>query len=396
MTIRPVRAAAALLLALAAGCARGHSPLPAPTHVPAPAPSEVERVVFLVGDPGQARFGTYPILPRLRADIESWATSLEADSAVTVLFLGDIVYPLGLHPVGHELYEQDSTVVADQVALLAGPSATARRAQGLFMAGNHDWGLEQEYEGFVRLKTLDLFLERHRLMTGAGVRLVPPAGTGGPHVVDLGRHMRVIILDTAWWLLDDATGARAEHQAVLGRIDEAMRTAGGRQVMFAAHHPFRTAGPHGGRGSLWDALGLRYLLTRSGAILQDLTSLPYRELERGLRAIFERVGPPLLFAGGHEHSLQVFHRVQASDPAVSIVSGSASKLSEVGRDQGMIFGQSAPGYMRLLIEKDGGMTLFVDAAPVEFQSCAGEGDALAKCMAEGIAAFRTVHSERLR
>lgn len=393
MTIRYLGLGALLL---AAACATVPPPPPAPQQIPTPPTAEVERVVFLVGDPGEARVDYYPILPRLQRDIEWWASNLEADSAVTVLFLGDIVYPLGLHPPGHELYPQDSAIVADQIALVAGPAAVSRRAQALFMAGNHDWGLDTEYEGYVRLKTLDFFLERVRLATRAEVRLVPPAGTGGPHVVDLGRHMRLILLDTAWWLLDGGRIAGESHPEVLAGIEEAMRTAEGREVMIAAHHPFKSAGPHGGEFSFFETLGLRYFLARSGAILQDLTSRPYRELETGLLDIFARLGPPLIFAGGHEHSLQVFGPVRPNDPKFSLVSGSASKLSSVGREEGMLFGSEAPGYMRVLIEKDGGMTLFVEAADPKYKACPKEGEARATCMAEGIASFTTVHSQRLK
>lgn len=391
-----LRSTAVLLLAVLAACSARTPVLPAPEQIPAPDPSQIERVLFLVGDPGVARSAYYPILPRLQQDIEWWAERLRGDSAVTVLFLGDIVYPLGLHPPGTPQYPEDSAVVMDQVRLLAGPASRQRQAQGYFMAGNHDWGLEAEWEGFIRLKNLDDFLKRSRATTGAAVRLVPEPGTGGPYVLDLGEHVRLLILDTAWWLLDGARAARAEHPAVLRRIEAAMRSAGKRQVIFAAHHPFQSAGPHGGGFSLWEALGVRFVLARSGAILQDLTSYPYRELKAGLRSIFTRIGPPLLFVGGHEHSLQVIGGRHPSDPKFSIVSGSASKLSRIGPEKGMRFGISAPGYMRLLVHKDGRMSVFVEAVPDRFQSCPKEDPKRAQCMAEGVAAFETVHSQRIR
>lgn len=394
--IRPLfRGAAAVCLALLAACASPPGPLPTPQQIPAPDPADVERVVFLVGDPGTARRGYYPILPRLQQDIEAWAQQLQRDSAVTVLFLGDIVYPLGLHPPGHELFPHDSAIVTDQVLLLAGPHARARRAQGYFIAGNHDWGLKQEFQGFVRLKNLDRFLDRARAATGASVQLVPEAGTGGPYVLDLGAQIRVPILDTAWWLLA-GNELRAQHSVVLDSLEATIRSAGTRQVLIVAHHPFRSAGPHGGESSFWEMFGFRYLLARSGAILQDVTSLPYRDLERGLRSIFARNGPPLAFIGGHEHSLQVFRAVALTDPTYSIVSGSASKMSSIGTGEGMLFGRSAPGYMRLIVGKDGGLSLFVEAAPERFQSCPQSNPERAACMAEGVAAFQTVHSQRLR
>jgi hypothetical protein len=182
---------------------------------------------------------------------------------------------------------------------------------------------------------------------------------------------------------------------VLDGISDALSTAGNRHVLIAAHHPFRSAGPHGGEFSFWRTVGIRYLLTRSGAMLQDLTSVPYREFETGVRGIFARTEPPLAFIGGHEHSLQVFQAVESTDPAFSLVSGSASKLSSIGVQPGMLFGSATPGYMRLVVERGGGVTLFVESAPAEYLSCAGAAE-LAACMAAGAEAFEILHSQRLR
>lgn len=389
-----IRSATVLLFSLQAACASTPPRLPPPQQIAAPDPADVEHVIFLVGDAGTARREYYPILPRLEQDIEGWAERLNADSAVTVLFLGDNIYPLGLHPPGSREFPGDSAILMDQVRLLAGPCSRERKAQGYFIAGNHDWGLKKDFEGFVRLKHMDDFLERASAATGASVRLVPEAGTGGPHVLDLGTHVRLPILDTAWWLLGGGEGP--PHQAMLDSLEAIIQSAGDREILLAAHHPLRTAGSHGGTFSFWRTLGVRYLLVRSGTILQDLTSAPYRALENGLRGIFERNGPPLVFIGGHDHSLQVFRSIEPSDPIYSIVSGSASKLSSVGTAAGMLFGRSEPGYMRLIVEKDGGVTLWVEAAPKRFQSCPDDNPERAECMAEGVAAFQTVHSQRLR
>src|SRR5690606_12528502 len=151
---------------------------------------------------------------------------------------------------------------------------------------------------------------RAREHTGAEVALEPPAGTGGPTIVDLGDHTRLLLLDTAWWLLYDQFDEGVARDGVLKAIELAIMEAGDREIMIAAHHPFNSAGPHGGEFDFWETFGLRYVLARSGAILQDVSSLPYRELEAGLRDIFARRGEPLVFIGGHEHSLQVIHGLE--------------------------------------------------------------------------------------
>jgi hypothetical protein len=385
---------AGLLLLIATGsCLRPEAPLPAPQQIEAPNPNEVDRVLFLLGDAGLARMETHPLLPRLQQDIERWAGLLGRDSAVSILVLGDNVYPLGLHAPGTPEYPGDSAVVMGQVRLVTGPNARERDVVQYFLAGNHDVGLKQDVEGYVRLRTFEDFLYRARAQTGAASYLVPVAGTGGPYVLDWGPSIRIIMLDTPWWLLQ---ADEAERTRVLASLDDAMRTAGSRRVIFAAHHPLKTAGPHGGEVSFWTTLGLEYLLVRSGAILQDLTSVPYRRLERGLRAIFERYDPPFLFVGGHEHSLQVIEATEPTDARYTLVSGAGSKQTELGTVAGLRYARSSLGYMRLIIEKDGDMSLFVEAPPEGPLECPAEGAEHAPCMERGIASFSTVHSQRLR
>lgn len=390
------RALLLLSLILVGGCAREYTPGPEPIPARTVDPARTESVLFLVGDAGEARRGTHPILTRLRDDIEWWSSALPAEATVTVLFLGDIVYPYGLHDPGTREFPSDSAIAMDQVLLLAGPEARAREAQGYFLAGNHDWGLESDWKGARRLANLSNFLVRAREHTGAQVALEPAAGTGGPTVVDLGEHVRLLLLDTAWWLLYDQIDEGLARDGVLKAIEEAILSAGEREIVLAAHHPFWSAGPHGGEFDFWETFGIRYLLARSGALLQDVSSIPYRELEEGLRDIFARRGAPLLFIGGHEHSLQVLHGVSPDEPIYNLVSGAASKSTPVGNGDGLQFGLAAPGYMRLVVGDDGGMDVFVEAAPHEYLSCSGTEQEIAACVQSGVAAFRTVHAQRLR
>ena len=98
----------------------------------------------------------------------------------------------------------------------------------------------------------------------------------------------------------------------------------------------------------------------------------------------------------HDHSLQVIGQAEPTDPRYSIVSGSRSKLTNVGTGPELRFARSAPGYMRLLIKKDGGMHLSVVASPERYLRCPEQEPALGECMREGAAAFETVFSKPLR
>lgn len=328
--------------------------------------ADVESVIYLVGDPGELPLRRSPVLLGARRDLERWAGAIDPAGEVHLVVLGDMIYPVGLHPPSHPERESDSLRLAGQIALVSGPAARAAGARGWFTPGNHDWGREQDFEGAVRLERLDEFLNGWRRRTGTPVRLVPEAGTGGPAVVDVGERLRIVFLDTAWWLLEGSGQARREVLEELGR---ALREAGDRRVVLAAHHPFASSGPHGGLWRPLDGFIVGYLLARSGALLQDLNSRPYRELRQGLLEVFARTRRPDLFVGGHEHSLQVIRPSSPRGPLVSVVSGSASKLTAVEPTSASLFVRSAPGYARLLVLRGGTLRLEMVAGPKRFLKC---------------------------
>jgi hypothetical protein len=226
------------------------------------------------------------------------------------------------------------------------------------------------------------------------VRLQPRAGEAGPAVVDI-RATRLLLFDTAWWLL--ASDRELKRQVEL-RLQQALRSAGPRNIVVAAHHPFRSASPHGGLIRFWDGLGLRYVLSRSGAVLQDLNSIAYRDLLAMLRNAFA-AGRPLVFAGGHDHSMQIIEDPETErTPRFNLVVGSASKSSPVGHLPGMRYRTRAPGYMRMVTYRDGRVELFAVAAPSEeYLHCeAVDGAALQDCVRRRIAEFKVEFGMRLK
>jgi hypothetical protein len=226
------------------------------------------------------------------------------------------------------------------------------------------------------------------------VRLLPKAGEPGPSIIDT-QGSRLLIFDTAWWLLANDTLPKLQAAA---RTQAAIRSAGSRNIVIAAHHPFRSASAHGGLIPFWKGIGLRYVLARSGALLQDLNSIAYRDLVAMMRNAFA-LNRPLLFAGGHDHSLQVIASPDsASWPRYSVVVGSASKSSAVGHVEGMRYRDRAPGYMRMVTHRDGRVDLFVIAAPDKTYLRCQETDqaALQTCMREKMAGFRITYAMRLK
>jgi hypothetical protein len=361
--------------------------------LPEPDPGRVERILFLVGDAGAADAARSPLLVRLHRDVERWSAALGRDSAVVIAFLGDNVYPDGLRDRTHRDFSADSARLWNQIALLSGPAALEHRTVGWFLAGNHDWGGMFGAPGVERLRNQEAELELARSGSGSqgtpAVGLIPAAGNPGPVVHDFGEDVRIVFIDTHWFL---QRPPRPEQRAFFDELEEAFATAGDREILVLAHHPWRTSGPHGvsegGR-----ALGYYYLLEKSGALVQDLRSPVYGDFIDSFRERVRASGRrPLVFAGGHDHSLQVFGESEATDPVVSLVSGAGSKLSPVSRADGLRYAAARPGYMALVFRKDGGLDLFVSAGSAQHLLCPEQAAARSACMREGSAAFDTVYS----
>jgi hypothetical protein len=161
-----------------------------------------------------------------------------------------------------------------------------------------------------------------------------------------------------------------------------------------AHHPYASAGPHGALVATTRAMGLLYLLKKSGTLIQDLNSPIYEDFLVRLRRAFDVAGrPPLIFAGGHDHSLQVHLAAGPMDPRFSLVSGAASKLTGVSQVPGLGYAAARPGYMMLLFRTDDAVELYVTGGDPNRLIC-DQTDATeqATCMSEAVAAFETVYS----
>ncbi len=356
----------------------------APGSVAAPAAGEIDHRLLLIGDAGDPDPVGEPALQALRQRIA------QLPGRTTVAFLGDNVYERGLPPVvdpPHPDRAEAERRLEAQVAALRGQDTV-----GVFIPGNHDWGGP---DGWQRVIAQDAYLRR-REEQGVAVSLLPRAGCPGPAEAPLGERGLLIVLDTQWWLEEGAkpgpdnnptecahTRAGEVQAALQQRLADA--AAEGRRAVVAAHHPLATRGPHGGfvdwrahlfpgsegRGSVpawveWIPLpvvgsGIAWARSCCSPSAQDLVNAGNRRMREALLASMASA-PPLVYAGGHDHSLQVFEG--EGGPAFVLVSGLAarSKQTRVSHDERTLFAHAradAPGFMQLDFLRDGAVRLAV-------------------------------------
>ena len=367
------RAAAAVAVAVAAtACA---SPLEPATPVPAPvAPKDsIEVAVFLIGDAGSEAYDGEPVLQALAKQSDSLRPVRQF-----VVFLGDNVYPRGVPPLGHPGRDDAERRLAAQVLAIRKGSA-----QGLLIPGNHDWD-RQGRDGWNAIRRQDSLT---REFGGTDVRLAPSGGCPGPDVVDLGTHLRLIALDTEWWLHNDVKPygdtspcPTRTYEEVEDSLAGALRDKGRRHAIVLTHHPMRSGGIHGGSFTLGDhifplrnykrwlwvplpLIGSLYPFARQmGISNQDVFGAKYRRMRRALERAF-RAQPPLVVASGHDHDLQVIRggRSGITWAAYQLVSGAGilGHASVVRDIEGSLFMREAAGFMRLDVTTAGRVRLSV-------------------------------------
>lgn len=349
----------------------GHQPS---DLAPAPATSadSVETFLFLIGDAGAPDPGFEPVLTALTRE-----AGRHPDKSL-VVFLGDNIYPRGMPDSAHRDRARAERRLSGQLDAVG-----AAGAQAIFVPGNHDWD-HSGADGWNAIRRQQRFIAQHG---GNAARLLPEDGCPGPTVIDVGRWLRLVALDTQWWLHDAAKPVEPSPCGVdrPGEVTDSLRvvlaTRGGRHAVAVAHHPLESGGPHGGHFPwtvhvfplrrlhpwLWIPLpiiGSAYPVARKlGIATQDLPSGAYGTLRDSLRAAFQS-GPPLAFAAGHDHNLQVIEDAAAGYVIVS-GSGIFGHTNPVARIEGTRYASDESGFMRMDLLIDGRVRLAVIAVAAD-------------------------------
>jgi len=362
---RPWLSAVALAAPATLAALSGCSGNPPPTSAPAPAAphNAVETSLFLIGDAGEPAPDGEPVLAALRAAVATAA-------APVVVFLGDNIYPRGLPDSTHRDRAEAERRIATQIA------AVHDLAPVLILPGNHDWGAGAD-DGWEAVRRQERFVAAR-----GNARLAPGGGCPGPVVMDLGSRLRLVVLDTEWWLRTGPKPTAGDGQctpdtpaAVTDSIRGALRGAGDRVVAVLGHHPLASGGPHGGHFTwkdhifpltaavpwLWlplPIIGSLYPLARqAGWSDQDMSGGRNEVLRDSLVAALG-ARRPLLYAGGHEHNLQV---IDGTGARYLVVSGAGrfGQGSHVTTIPGTRFASSAAGFVRVDVLRDGRVRLAV-------------------------------------
>ncbi|HEX2095238.1 MAG TPA: metallophosphoesterase [Longimicrobiaceae bacterium] len=307
--------------------------------------------LFLIGDAGLPAPGGEPVLQALKS------AASRSPGNTLVVFLGDNLYPTGLpDTAGVERREAERILDAQIDAVRESGS------RGIMVPGNHDW----EAGGPGGLAAVMRQAQYVAARGQEAVRVLPVNGCPGPEVLDFGEALRLIVLDTQWWLheferpvRDSSPCATKTEAQVVDSIRSALRNAATRSTVVVAHHPLVSGGQHGGYFDWPSYLFPLHPWVRQAGFFaqQDVTGERYRRMIQYLTVAF-REHPPLLYAAGHEHNLQVLRRNPARYMVVS-GGGVYGHTTAVRAITGSQYVRRASGFMRLSILQDGRARLAV-------------------------------------
>jgi len=322
-----------LVTALAGGVTA--QPCGARATTPAIPPSDVALTVFLVGDAGLAGKNCVhrplcqdAVLTQLQADVTARATALGRDNVV-VVFLGDNVYPEGFDAVPANVARLDAQ--ADVVR----PSGV----RAFFVPGNHDWNLN-DVGGQAKVRAEAAHLAALAAApNGPRVALRPRDACPGPEVEPLGTAATLVFEDTAWFLQPSQDRpACGGESAALARLRSTLAGIT-TPVVVVSHHAFqKSAGKHG----------------TSGVDKQDFGGSENKRMRTNLQAAVRDSGiVPLLWAAGHDHSLEVLAGGLAKFHVISGAGFVRAPTRVKCNAPGLVFGVEGNGWVVLDFPKDG-------------------------------------------
>jgi hypothetical protein len=277
--------------------------------------------LFVIGDAGVPRVGFEPVLAALQREASA------SGGKSVIVFLGDNIYPRGLPDSSYlpDRIEAERRIGAQVFA------AESSHATTIFIPGNHDWDAERA-DGLAAIRREAAFI---RQLSHNTVLFLPANGCPGPAMFDAGTRLRLLLLDTQWWLQSGTKPegdpkrsgcSAAKASDIVDSIRTDIATAAGRSVVVLAHHPIYSGGAHAEHWNIGDYLGSGpvILLRRMVNSAQDFRNPVNTAMRQALSSAFDPL-PPLLYISGHDHGLQVLTgRPSAHEPLRYVVSGAGA------------------------------------------------------------------------
>ncbi|MGC1630503.1 MAG: metallophosphoesterase, partial [Gelidibacter sp.] len=312
----------------------------------------VDKVFYLVGDAGLSPMhGMSQSLTAFRDYISDKNTNGDY-----TLFLGDNIYPAGLPKPSHKYRAAAENMLNAQVK-----AVVDFKGQSIFIPGNHEWYAGGGVTGVKREEQyIKKALDENSFFPEDGCPL---------KTIEVSETIHMIIIDTQWYLenwdhyptINENCVIKTRERLML-ELENEIKNAQGKTIVFAMHHPMYTNATHGGQFALEKHLfpvqkkipmpGLASLAVQiraqGGVSIQDRYNEFYNDLMNRMENLATENGN-IVFVSGHEHTLQYIDNGNVKQ----IVSGAGSKTSAVNLKNHGVFAYGNQGFAVLTVFKDG-------------------------------------------
>ncbi len=321
----------------------------------------IEHVVYLAGNTALGELN--------EAQLFTLRNYLQAErNPYTVIHLGDI-FPA-------RSYEDPD----DAPEFLLNQKMAVGHGQILYIPGDSDWD-QASNDGLRALRKTEKQVEHS--YEGSDLFL-PSEGCPGPELIDLSPQLRVIALDTHWWMhpydkpeAPDSDCKQLNKEEIIESLEEAIEDSEGKNILIVGHHPVISAGAYGGHFNLkkhlfpfekskqGPGMPLPLLGTLYLSYLQNVGPVGYmahknyQEFIVQMHRIMDRY-PGLIYASAHDFNLQLLEL----EKGYQLISGSIRKNEATGREQGLLFSGAQRGFAKLSYFKNGKIVLgFYEIGP---------------------------------
>lgn len=236
-------------------------------------------------------------------------------------------------------------------------------SQLIFTPGDKDWD-NSERDGLKMVRELEKQVELRQ--KGSNIFL-PSRGCPGPEVVDLSPRLRLIVINTHWWLhpfdipeAPDADCNNLTKEEFMESLEETIEESVGRNILIIGHHPVVSSGIYGGHmtfkthlfpladtkpgnGIPIPVLGSFHAAFRQNVgTVRDMASENYQDFIDHMSDILSR-HPGSIYASAHDYNLQLLEYQQG----YQVISGSINENERTGDEAGKLFSSSRYGYTKL-------------------------------------------------
>lgn len=265
--------------------------------------------LFLIGDTGDDKV--------LDPTMEDFLDTISLYPNSAAIFLGDNCYKWP-----RKGFDSSAVTIKRLGAQLIGLENSKYEGSVYFIPGNHDWwNVTKMRKGKRHLQMEESFIEsslsKNQFIRNKNNPFMPMNGNPIADVDLNDNQLKLIFLDTQWLIIQKNDNEKSKVYALLDSI-LISAISRNQKILVAAHHPIYTVGKHSKKRrwqfpKFWKA--------------QDIYHPLYHDMRTKIDTILRRKNYPIIYASGHDHLLEYFHK----DSVQYIVSGAGSKSGQYSK-----------------------------------------------------------------